>query len=129
MKSSLFSWLLRIAVAVIFAQTLFFKFTAAEESVYIFSKLGIEPYGRIGTGIFELIAAILILIPRTALLGAFIGLGVISGAILSHLFILGIEVMDDGGTLFFLALTVFFCCAILIYQNRSQIPNLLKLKF
>jgi len=129
MKSSLFSWLLRITVAVIFSQTLFFKFTAAEESVYIFSKLGIEPYGRIGTGIFELIAAILILIPRTALLGAVIGLGVISGAILSHLFVLGIEIMDDGGTLFFLALTVFCCCTILIYQNRSQIPNLLKLKF
>jgi uncharacterized membrane protein YphA (DoxX/SURF4 family) len=129
MKSSLFTWLLRIVVAVIFVQTLYFKFTGAPESIYIFSKLGIEPYGRYGTGIFELIAAILILVPRTVLLGAVIGLGVISGAILSHLFVLGIEVQNDGGTLFMLALTVFFCCATLIYKNKSKIQDLLKFKF
>lgn len=129
MKSSLFTWLLRIVVAVLFLQTLYFKFTAAPESVYIFSKLGIEPYGRIGSGVFELIAAILILIPRTVLVGALLGLGVISGAILSHLFVLGIEVQNDGGLLFMLALTIFICCSILIYQYKGKIPDLLKLKF
>ncbi|MEN9907338.1 MAG: hypothetical protein RLZZ540_479 [Bacteroidota bacterium] len=129
MKSSLFTWLLRIVVAVLFLQTLYFKFTASSESVYIFSKLGMEPYGRIGSGIFELIAAILVLIPRTVLVGALLGLAVISGAILSHLFVLGIEVQNDGGLLFILALTIFICCAILIYQYKSKIPNLLKLKF
>ncbi len=129
MKTKLFYWGLRIVVAAIFAQTLFFKFTAAEESVYIFSQLGVEPYGRIGTGILELVATILILIPRTVLLGALLGLGIISGAILSHLFVIGIKVMNDGGTLFLLALTVFLGCIIIIYQNRSKLPALFKLKF
>lgn len=128
MKTSLFYWLLRVIVAVIFLQTLYFKFTAAPESVYIFSKLGMEPYGRIGSGVFELIAAILILIPRTVLVGALLGLGVISGAILSHLFILGIEVQNDGGTLFILALIVFVSCFILVYKDKSKLVNLLKLK-
>lgn len=128
MKSSIVSWLLRIIVAVIFMQTLYFKFTGAPESIYIFSKLGAEPYGRIGTGILELIAAILVLVPGTVLLGALIGLGIISGAILSHIFVLGIEVQDDGGSLFMLALTVFSCCAILVYLNKSKIPDLLKFK-
>lgn len=129
MKSSLFTWLLRLVVAAILLQTLYFKFTGAEESIYIFKTLGMEPYGRIGSGIVELIASILILIPRTTLLGALLGLGVISGAILSHLFVLGIEVQNDGGTLFALAIITFLCCSILVYQNRNRIPNLFKLNF
>lgn len=128
MKSPLFSWLLRIVVAVILVQTLYFKFTGAPESIYIFETLGMEPYGRIGSGMVELLASILILIPRTTLLGSLLGLGVIIGAIVSHLFVLGIEVQNDGGTLFMLALITFLCCSILVYQNRNKIPNLLKLK-
>ncbi len=129
MKSQTVTWLLRIVVAVIFSQTLFFKFTASEESVYIFSTLGMEPFGRIATGIAELTAAILILIPRTSYIGALIGLGVMTGAIASHLTVLGIEVQNDGGTLFIMALVVFSCCATLVYQNKSKVFNLLKLKF
>jgi hypothetical protein len=109
-------------------QTLYFKFTAAEESVYIFTTLGMEPFGRIGSGIAELVASILILLPRTTLYGAIIGLGVMTGAIMSHLLVLGIEVQNDGGTLFILALITFLCCALLIFVNRNKIPNLLKLK-
>ena len=90
MKLSLFFWLLRLTAAVILAQTLYFKFMASEESVYIFSALGIEPYGRIGTGIAELITSILILIPRTSLLGAIMGCGVMIGSIFTHILILGI---------------------------------------
>jgi uncharacterized membrane protein YphA (DoxX/SURF4 family) len=127
MKSLIASWVLRIVVAAILIQTLFFKFTGAEESVYIFSTLGMEPYGRIGSGITELTAAILI--PRTTLLGALIGLAVMSGAILSHLIVLGIEVKDDGGTLFILAVITFLCCSVLVYQKKSGISDLLKLKF
>lgn len=128
MKSPLFSWLLRIVVAVILVQTLYFKFTGAPESIYIFETLGMEPYGRIGSGMVELLASFLILIPRTTLLGSLLGLGVMIGAIVSHLFVLGIEVQNDGGTLFMLALITFLCCSVLVYQNRNKIPNLLKLK-
>ena len=128
MKSSLFIWIVKGIAVVILVQTLFFKFTGAEESVYIFQTLGVEPLGRIGSGIVELIASILILIPRTTLLGALMGLGTMAGAILSHLVFLGIEVKNDGGTLFILAIITFLCCSILVYYNRNSIPNLLKFK-
>jgi uncharacterized membrane protein YphA (DoxX/SURF4 family) len=94
------SWLLRLVAAGILLQTLFFKFTGAEESKYIFSTLGVEPWGRIGSGVVELVAAILILIPRTTTIGALLALGTMSGAILSHLAFLGIEVKNDRGLLF-----------------------------
>ena len=125
MKLSLFFWLLRLTAAVILAQTLYFKFMASEESVYIFSALGIEPYGRIGTGIAELITSILILIPRTSLLGAIMGCGVMIGAIFTHILILGIEVKNDGGTLFILALITFLCCVTLVVKDKTKLMNLL----
>jgi uncharacterized membrane protein YphA (DoxX/SURF4 family) len=128
MKNPIFIWIVKLIAAAILLQTLYFKFSAAEESVYIFSTLGIEPYGRIGSGIAELIAAILILIPRTTLIGAIMACGVIMGAIFSHLFVLGIEVKNDGGTLFTLAIITFLCCLLLIYDQRNKIPALLKLK-
>lgn len=111
---------LRVIAAVILAQTLFFKFSGAEESVYIFQTLGMEPWGRLGSGVAELICAILLLVPRTAWLGALGGLGVISGAILSHLFVLGIEIKGDGGLLFGLAVAVFVCCAGVLWLNRAD---------
>ncbi len=101
------SWVCQIIVALILFQTLFFKFTAAEESVYIFTTLGMEPWGRIGSGMAELVAVALLLIPRTVVFGAILSLGVISGAIVSHLTKLGIVVKDDGGLLFVLAVIVF----------------------
>jgi uncharacterized membrane protein YphA (DoxX/SURF4 family) len=116
------SWILQIIAAVILLQTLFFKFTAAPESVYIFKTLGLEPWGRIGTGIVELIASVLLLTPRTVTIGAIIALGVMSGAIFSHLTKLGIVVMNDGGLLFGLALTVFGCCAMVLFMRRTEIP-------
>ncbi|MGA9639096.1 DoxX family protein [Flavobacterium sp.] len=119
------SWILRIMVAGIFLQTLYFKFTGAPESIYIFSTLGLEPYGRLGTGILELISSILILIPSTTYIGALLGCSVLIGAILSHLFVLGIEVQNDGGLLFSLALIAFFCCVILVCQNKNRILKLL----
>jgi putative oxidoreductase len=116
------SWILRIAVAVILLQTLFFKFTGAEESRYIFETLGIEPWGRIGSGMVELVAAILLLLPATRVLGAVLAILVISGAIFSHLTKLGIEVQGDGGLLFGLALAVFLCSAVLIVMHRDELP-------
>lgn len=128
MKTSIFTWIIKLIAVVILLQTLYFKFSGTEESIYIFTKLGIEPYGRIGSGIVELIASILILIPKTTLIGAILGLGTMFGAIFSHIFALGIVVQNDGGTLFALAVVTFICCSILIYQQRSKIPNLLKFK-
>ena len=122
-------WLLRLIAAIIMLQTLFFKFSGAEESIYIFTKLGIEPWGRIGTGIIELIASIFILNPRTTGLGAIMGMGVMAGALLSHLTTLGIAVKDDGGQLFTYALIVFFSCAFLLVFHINQVILLLKRLF
>ena len=121
-KTNYFLWALQILAAVILLQTLYFKFSAAPESVYIFSKLGVEPYGRIGSGIVELIAGILLLTPRYAWLGALIAVGVMAGAIFSHLTILGIEIMGDHGELFILALVVFVCSLVILFFKRAQIP-------
>ena len=117
---------------VILTQTLFYKFSAHVDSVYIFTKVGIEPFGRIGIGILELIAAILILIPRTSWFGAVISIGVISGAILMHLSIIGIEVNNDNGLLFYLAVTVFILSLFILWNERKNIPSvnqLLKFRF
>jgi uncharacterized membrane protein YphA (DoxX/SURF4 family) len=120
-KSTVFFWALRILAAVIMLQTLFFKFTASEESVYIFSTLGMEPWGRIGTGVVELVASILVLIPRMTAIGALLGLGVMSGALFFHLTQLGYVVKDDHGQLFIYALLVFISCFILAWSFRKQL--------
>jgi uncharacterized membrane protein YphA (DoxX/SURF4 family) len=116
------SWGLRIVAAVILLQTLFFKFTAAPESVYIFTKVGAEPWGRIGSGIIELIAAILLLIPRYSWLGSILAMGMMLGAIGSHLTVLGIEVQGDRGLLFGLALIVFVASSVNLVLHRTEIP-------
>jgi putative oxidoreductase len=120
------SWTLRLIAAVILLQTLFFKFTGAKESVYIFSMLGLEPWGRIGSGVVELIASILLLWPATVVYGAVISLGVISGALFSHLTRLGIALpaVGDRGELFALAVVVFACSAIVLGMHRAEIPVL-----
>ena len=128
MRKTIFIWIVKLIAVIILVQTLFFKFSGSEESIYIFSKLSIEPFGRIGSGIVELIASVLILIPRTTLLGAVLGFGTMLGAIFSHLFVLGIVVKNDGGELFTLAIITLLCCSILIFQNKSKIPNLLRFK-
>jgi hypothetical protein len=123
------SWVLRLTVAGILLQTLFFKFTGAEESVYIFRSVGrflhlggVEPWGRIASGIVELIASLLLLVPATASMGALLTMGVMAGAIASHLLILGIDVKGDGGLLFGLALIAFVGSAIVLVLRRSQLP-------
>ncbi len=117
---NIISWILRITATVILWQTLYFKFTAHPESVELFTKLGVEPWGRIGTGIIELIIGILLLIPSTAFLGAFFGAGTMSGAILSHLAIIGIASKNDGGLLFGLAIIVLVCCLIIMILHKEQ---------
>jgi putative oxidoreductase len=118
------SWALRLIVAVILLQTLFFKFSAAKESVYIFSTLGMEPWGRIGSGIFELIASILLLIPATVTVGAAMALAATGSAILFHLVRLGIALtpVGDHGELFALAVVVTFCSMVVLLLHRQELP-------
>lgn len=116
------SWILSLIVAGILLQTLFYKFTGAAESVYIFEQTGLGDFGRIGSGIVELIASVLILIPATRPVGAILALGVVTGAIIFHLTKLGVEVQGDGGLLFYLAMIVWVCSAVLIVMHRKAIP-------
>lgn len=123
---NIISWILRIIAAIILLQTLFFKFTAHPESVELFTKLGVEPWGRIGTGVLELITGILLLIPGSVFIGAFIGLGLMAGALFSHITVIGIESKGDGGQLFFMALLVFIICITLSIMYWKQGHSLLK---
>lgn len=120
--TKIISWTMRILAAIILLQTLFFKFTAHPDSVHLFSTLGMEPWGRIGTGIAELIVSVLLLTPRTVWIGALGSLGVISGAILAHLTQLGIVFNNDGGTLFTLAVIVFVASSVTLFLHRREIP-------
>ena len=123
---NIISWTAQIVAAIILLQTLWFKFSGAEESVYIFSKLGVEPFGRIGSGVIELIAGILLLTSRFNWLGAIICLGTMAGAIVSHLAVLGIEILGDGGQLFGLAVITFVCCKIVLALNWQKVLYLFK---
>ena len=116
------SWIITLVLAFILLQTLFFKFTGSPESLYIFEKTGLGDAGRYGSGVVELIASVLLLIPRTRVIGAILALGTISGALFFHLTSLGIDIMGDGGTLFYMALTVFVGSIVLIIMHRREIP-------
>lgn len=116
------SWICQITAAVILLQTLYFKFTGAPESVYIFTKVGMEPWGRYGTGVGELVASIMLLIPCRSWAGASLALMLMGGAIFCHLTVLGLVVQNDGGLLFGLAITVAMCSAVTLFLRRRQIP-------
>ena len=118
-----FIFIVKAIVAFILLQTLYFKFSGSTESVYIFEKLGMEPFGRIGSGIIELGAAILLFINKTKFYAALTIVGTMLGAIISHLFILGIEIMNDGGTLFILAVITFFLSLFLAFNHRSDLKK------
>ncbi|MBK8353081.1 MAG: DoxX family protein [Saprospirales bacterium] len=135
--SKLIFWTIRIVPAIIMLQTLYFKFNAAPEPIHIFTTLlgKYEAFGRIGTGVIELIAGLLLLYPRTSVLGAILGAGTMAGAVFSHLFILGISVkyyttesvlINDKGSLFLSALITLICCLIIIYQQRNYLLSFIK---
>ena len=126
-KKLILSWILRALAALVMLQTLFFKFSASEESVYIFSTLGMEPWGRIASGIAELIASVLLLIPSTITIGALMGGGIMAGALAAHLTKLGIVVMNDGGYLFILCLLVLISSICLLILHRSQLKHFISI--
>lgn len=125
MKNSI-DWILRIIPAIILLQTLFYKFSGAPESVYIFSQIGMEPWGRIGIGVGELITGILLLIPRTTWIGALGGIGLMAGAVFFHLTKLGIVVLDDGGLLFVLALVVLVFSVLNLIRQKQYFLSFVK---
>lgn len=120
--------IVRIVVAIILIQTLRFKFTAHPDSVYIFTQAGLEPYGRIGIGVLELIAGIMLLIPKTVWLGASTTIGLMIGAIFMHLTKIGIEINNDNGVLFITAMVTLILSSIILYHNNAEIPVLKKKK-
>lgn len=115
--------LARFVAAVIMLQTLVFKFTASEESVYVFTQVGMEPWGRIGVGIAELLAAALLLYKRVAWTGAVVAAGLMLGAVGMHLTLLGVEVKGDGGYLFFLALAVLICSVVVLFIEKDKLVD------
>ena len=125
-QHKLITWICRIISAGIMLQTLYFKFSGAEESVYIFSEIGMEPWGRYVTGVAELAASILILIPRVSVPGALLAIGIMAGAILTHLFIIGVVVANDGGLLFFYACCVFLTSSFVLYSARDSAITVLR---
>lgn len=118
--------LARLTAAVIMLQTLYFKFTGSEESVYIFTTVGMEPWGRIAIGVLELIASVLLLIPITVWAGSILAFGLMAGAIGMHILLLGIEVKDDGGQLFLYALLVALCSAYTFWVSKGEMPASIK---
>jgi putative oxidoreductase len=116
---------LRLIAAAILMQTLFFKFTGAPESKYIFTTLGVEPWGRWFAGASELVASILLLVPMTQIFGALMAIGIMLGALLSHVFVLGLGVQDDGGLLFSLACVVLICSVLVVFLRREEISVLI----
>lgn len=125
-KRMLISWTCQILAVIIMGQTLYFKFTGADESVEIFTRIGLEPWGRIAIGFLELTAAILLLIRPVIWLGALMGLGLMSGALFFHATVLGISVRNDGGYLLVLALMVWLASLVVLWIRRNEIPVLNK---
>lgn len=119
-------WFARLIAAIIMVQTLYFKFTGAEESIYIFSTIGMEPWGRIGVGVLELIASILLFIPGFVWAGALLAIGLMAGAIVMHLVFLGIEVQGDGGQLFIYSIIVLVASSYVYWKSKDQLPAFLK---
>jgi len=126
-RQTILSWACRVIAAAIMLETLFFKFTGAPESVYIFSKMNLESWWRYGQGVWELIASVLLLMPRTGWAGGVLTLGAIGAAIVSHLTVLGIEIQGDGGLLFGMAWTAFLAGAVVTFLHRREIPGYVSL--
>lgn len=120
----IFSVLLKLLISLIVGQTLFFKFSGAEESIYIFSTLKVEPWGRIALGTLELLSIILLWISRTTVYALILIFVMMCGAVASHLFILGIDIMGDGGELFILGMVTLLTSAVLLFTKREEIKTL-----
>jgi hypothetical protein len=119
------SFTLRLLVAIILLQSLYFKFGSHEQAIHIFSTLGVEPWGRFLLGGIELVLAIAILLPTTKSIANTLTGMLMIGAVGAHLFTpLGIVVrwngQNDGGQLFIMGVAVIILCVIEIGIEKSN---------
>ncbi len=112
-----------LIAAGIMIETLFFKFTAAPESVYIFKRMGTEPWMRWVQGLWELAASIGLLVPDLRWAGGVLTTGAMAAAILSHMTWLGYSIQGDHGLLFSMALVTFTCGFTVMWTYRHHIPG------
>jgi putative oxidoreductase len=126
MSAKILDYIARGIIVTVLVQTLFFKFSAATESVAIFTALHAEPWGRIGSGIIELLASLLLVVPRTVIYGAGIALATMSGAIAAHIFVLGVSVAGDSGLLFGLACLVALASVTTLLIHRHELFRFIK---
>jgi putative oxidoreductase len=125
-RAHIIYWVCRLGAALIMLQTLYFKFSGAAESVYIFQTVGMEPWGRIGVGILELIASVLLLINSKAWVGAALAVSLMIGAIGMHAIFLGISVQGDGGQLFIYAVLVLLFSLYVLFVNKEKVVQAVK---
>ena len=116
-----FLWICRIVATLILLFTFYYKITGSPESVHVFSEADMEPYGRYSVAIAEFVAAMLIIIPRTSLAGALLAVVIMICVIASHIFVLGIQVMNDRGRHFIAAVVVAICSMIIIYAYTKRV--------
>ena len=128
-KQHVITWICSLVAAGIMVETLFFKFTGAAESKYIFHKMGTEPWWRWGQGIWELLASLGLLMPRWRWAGGILTTGAMLAAILSHMTWLGFSVLGDHGLLFGMALITFSCGFAVMVLHRHEIPFVTPLSY
>lgn len=121
MRAPSYVWIAQLVAAAILAMTLPFKFSGAEETVRLFDTLGAGSAGRIGSAIMETLAVVMLLTPQLAALGGLLTLGLMSGAILSHIFVLGIF-WDGDAQLFAMAVIAFAAAAAVVLLRRRELP-------
>lgn len=118
--TNIVSWIAQIIAVVIMGQSLFYKFTAHEESVAIFTDINMEPYGRILIGVLEVFACLLLLKRSSAHYGALLGFGIMGGAVIGHFTQIGFE--GARGQLGAMAFLVMICCAVILFIRRMELP-------
>ena len=123
------SWICCLLAAGIMSETLFFKFTGAQESIYIFKRMGTEPWWRWGQGIWELLASVCLLTRRLKWAGGVLGTGAMLAAILSHMTWLGFSILGDHGLLFGMAVVSFISCCTVLFIHRHEIPFVTPLSY
>jgi putative oxidoreductase len=113
------SWLAQLVAAAILGMAGLSKLSSAPDSVALFTRLGVEPWGRYLLGAVELLTALLLLWPKSAVVGGVLGMVLMLGAIATHLFRIGITYGGDP-SLFLMATVVLLASAATITLRRGH---------
>lgn len=127
------TWPAALWIAYIFLWYEQYKLTGHPGSVWLFQTLadwlfigGYEKPFRLSVAIAEIVASVLVVIPRTRIWGAALSFGIISGAIFFHVFSpVGIDPFDDGAQLFKEAVAVWFASAFILVVMRNEVRAVL----